>query len=153
MSDGNFFGYQPSDPMCYNPIHFIRCLILCLAGYAIHVPLAPITVFGEEPKSQVLATPKIDHILLEVSNLTASIAFYRDFLGLRLESQSDWFVIVESTYWRVPAQQPMGSGKTAQERGTAGTWDVSSFRGKRCCHYGRKGPQSRLPDCPGAKKI
>jgi hypothetical protein len=82
--------------MRHNPIHFIRCLILCLAGYAIYVFLAPITVFGEEPKSQVPATPKIDHILLEVSNLTASIAFYRDFLGLRLKSQSDWFVMLES---------------------------------------------------------
>jgi catechol 2,3-dioxygenase-like lactoylglutathione lyase family enzyme len=82
--------------MRHNPIHFIRCLILCLAGYAIYIPLAPVTVFGEEPKSQVPATPKIDHILLEVSNLAASIAFYRDFLGLRLKSQSDWFVMLES---------------------------------------------------------
>src|SRR6202162_6585169 len=82
--------------MRYNPIHFIRCLILCLAGYAIYIPLAPLTVFGEEPESQATATPKIDHILLEVSNLNASIAFYRDFLGLRLKSQSDWFVILES---------------------------------------------------------
>jgi catechol 2,3-dioxygenase-like lactoylglutathione lyase family enzyme len=64
------------------------------AGYAIYISLAPLTVFGEE--SQASATPKIDHILLEVSNLTASIAFYRDFLGLRLKSQSDWFVMLES---------------------------------------------------------
>jgi hypothetical protein len=82
--------------MRYNPIHFIRCSILCLAGYAIYIPLAPVTVFGEEPESQAPATPKIDHILLEVSNLTASIAFYRDFVGLRLKSQSDWFVMLES---------------------------------------------------------
>jgi hypothetical protein len=40
--------------------------------------------------------PKIDHILVEVSDLKASIAFYRDFLGLRLKSQSDWFVMLES---------------------------------------------------------
>jgi catechol 2,3-dioxygenase-like lactoylglutathione lyase family enzyme len=82
--------------MRQNPIHFIRCSILCLAGYAIYIPLAPVTVFGKEPESQAPATPKIDHILLEVSNLTASIAFYRDFLGLRLKSQSDWFVMLES---------------------------------------------------------
>src|SRR5271166_5392502 len=83
--------------MRYNPIHFIRCFTLCLAGYAIYIPLAPVTVFGEEPESQQTpATPKIDHILLEVSNLTASIAFYRDFVGLRLKSQSDWFVMLES---------------------------------------------------------
>jgi catechol 2,3-dioxygenase-like lactoylglutathione lyase family enzyme len=82
--------------MRHNPIHFIRCLILCLAGYAFYIPFAPVTVFGKEPESQAHATPKIDHILLEVSNLTASIAFYRDFVGLRLKSQSDWFVMLES---------------------------------------------------------
>ena len=82
--------------MRHNPIHFIRCLILCLAGYAIYIPFAPVTVFGVDSKSQAFAIPKIDHILLEVSNLTASIAFYRDFLGLRLKSQSDWFVMLES---------------------------------------------------------
>jgi catechol-2,3-dioxygenase len=65
-----------------NPIHFIRCSILCLAGYACYIPLAPVTVFGEEPVSQAPAPPKIDHILLEVSDLTASIKFYRDSLVL-----------------------------------------------------------------------
>jgi catechol 2,3-dioxygenase-like lactoylglutathione lyase family enzyme len=83
--------------MRHNPIHFIRCLIPCLAGYATFIPLAPVTVFGKEPESQAPATPKIDHILLEVSNLFASIAFYRDFVGLRLKSQSDWFVMLESS--------------------------------------------------------
>jgi hypothetical protein len=82
--------------MRHNPIHFIRFLILCLAGYAVCIPLAPFTLLGEDTKSQAAAIPKIDHILLEVSNLNASIAFYRDFLGLRLKSQSDWFVILES---------------------------------------------------------
>jgi hypothetical protein len=46
-----------------------------LAGYAIRISLAPVTVPGQEPKSQVSSPPKIDHILLEVSNLPASIAF------------------------------------------------------------------------------
>ena len=82
--------------MRHNPIHFIRFLILCLAGYAICIPLAPFTLLGEDTKSQPAVIPKIDHILLEVSNLNASIAFYRDFLGLRLKSQSDWFVMLES---------------------------------------------------------
>jgi catechol 2,3-dioxygenase-like lactoylglutathione lyase family enzyme len=71
-------------------------LIFCLAGYAICIPIAPFTLLGEDTKSQAAAVPKIDHILLEVSNLNASIAFYRDFLGLRLKSQSDWFVMLES---------------------------------------------------------
>ena len=77
-------------------IHLFRCFVLCLAGYAIYIPLAPETVFGEEPASPASAVPKLDHILLEVSNLKASIAFYRDFLGLRLKSESDWFVMLES---------------------------------------------------------
>lgn len=80
-----------------HPIRFIRCVILGLAGYALYTSLAPVTVFGAEPESQLPAPPKIDHILLEVSNLKASIAFYRDFLGLRLKSQSDWFVMLESS--------------------------------------------------------
>jgi catechol 2,3-dioxygenase-like lactoylglutathione lyase family enzyme len=77
-------------------IHLFRCFVLCLAGCAIYIPLAPETVFGEEPASPSPAAPKLDHILLEVSNLKASIAFYRDFLGLRLKSESDWFVMLES---------------------------------------------------------
>jgi catechol-2,3-dioxygenase len=52
--------------------------------------------FGDEQKLQALPPPKIDHILLGVSNLKASLAFYDDFLGLRLKSQSDWFVMLES---------------------------------------------------------
>ena len=91
------FNYPtPVILMRHNPIHFIRFLIFCLAGYAICIPLAPFTLLGEDTKSQAAAIPKIDHILLEVSNLNASIAFYRDFLGLRLKSQSDWFVMLES---------------------------------------------------------
>jgi hypothetical protein len=46
--------------MFYNPIHFIRCLILCLAGYAICIPLVPFTVLGEDTKSPSAAVPKID---------------------------------------------------------------------------------------------
>lgn len=78
-----------------HPFHFIRSLMLGLTAWAICLPLAPTTAFGDEQKAQALP-PKIDHILLEVSNLKASIAFYRDFLGLRLKSQSDWFVMLES---------------------------------------------------------
>ncbi len=54
---------------------------------------------------------------------------------------------------RVPPEQPVGLGKTAQQRGTAGAWHVSPFRGQRCCRYGRKSSQSWLPYCPGAKEI
>ena len=79
-----------------HPNHWIRFLLFGLAGYAIYLSLSPVALFGEEPTSQVAAPPKIDHILLEVSDLNASIAFYRDFVGLSLKSQSDWFVMLES---------------------------------------------------------
>jgi catechol 2,3-dioxygenase-like lactoylglutathione lyase family enzyme len=82
--------------MRHKPIHFIRCLVLCPAGYAIYILPAPTTVYGEEPASQGPAPPKIDHILLEVSNLTPSIAFYRDFLGLHLKSRIFGFAMLES---------------------------------------------------------
>ena len=82
--------------MRHVPIRFVGCLILCLAGFANHTFVGPSSVFGEDAKSQTSAPPKIDHILLEVSNLTASIAFYRDFLGLRLKSWSIGFVRLES---------------------------------------------------------
>jgi hypothetical protein len=51
---------------------------------------SPVTVLGAEPNSQVAAPPKINHILLEVLDLNASVAFYRDFVGLWLKSRSDW---------------------------------------------------------------
>jgi catechol 2,3-dioxygenase-like lactoylglutathione lyase family enzyme len=42
------------------------------------------------------APPKIDHILLEVTNLNKSIGFYHDFLGLRIKSQTGNFAMLES---------------------------------------------------------
>jgi catechol 2,3-dioxygenase-like lactoylglutathione lyase family enzyme len=77
-------------------ITFRFIIILCLAGYANYISVRSASVFGADLKSPVVNTPKVDHILLEVSNLTASIAFYRDFLGLRLKSQSKDFVMLES---------------------------------------------------------
>ena len=40
--------------------------------------------------------PKIDHILLEVADLKKSIAFYHDFLGLEIKSQSGDFAMLQS---------------------------------------------------------
>jgi catechol 2,3-dioxygenase-like lactoylglutathione lyase family enzyme len=54
------------------------------------------SAFGEDTKSPVSTALKVDHILLEVSDLTASIAFYRDFLGLRLKFQGKDFVMLDS---------------------------------------------------------
>jgi catechol 2,3-dioxygenase-like lactoylglutathione lyase family enzyme len=77
-------------------MRLILCLILCLAGYTNYILVSPTSAFGADAKSPVATSLKVDHILLEVSNLTASIAFYRDFLGLRLKSQSKDFVMLES---------------------------------------------------------
>ena len=77
-------------------IRFFYCLTLCLAAYSSYVFLNPVSVFGADAESPVDTAPKIDHILLEVSNLDASIAFYRDILGLRPKSRSGDFVMLES---------------------------------------------------------
>jgi Glyoxalase/Bleomycin resistance protein/Dioxygenase superfamily len=69
-------------------VGFFRCLILGLAGYTSYMILNPASVFGADTESPVHTPPKIDHILLEVSNLDASIAFYRNLLGLHLKSRS-----------------------------------------------------------------
>jgi catechol 2,3-dioxygenase-like lactoylglutathione lyase family enzyme len=42
------------------------------------------------------ASPRVDHILLNVSNMEASIAFYRDMIGLRLKSPGSSFSILEA---------------------------------------------------------
>jgi predicted enzyme related to lactoylglutathione lyase len=42
------------------------------------------------------ARPKIDHILLEVSDLKASVAFYRDIIGLKVKSEPGDFVTLEA---------------------------------------------------------
>jgi len=77
-------------------IRFLCCLMLGLAGYIGSIVLNPASGFGADTESPVDTAPKVDHILLEVSNLDASIAFYRDFLGLHLRSRSQDFVMLES---------------------------------------------------------
>lgn len=82
--------------MRQNYIRFVRCLVFCLAAYAEYIFVSPPSALGEDTKSPGSTALKVDHILLEVSNLTASIGFYRDFLGLRLKSQSKDFVMLQS---------------------------------------------------------
>ena len=77
-------------------IRFLHCSALCLAAYSTYIFLNPASVFGAEAESTIGTAPKLDHILLEVSNLDASIAFYRDILGFRLKSRSMDFVKLES---------------------------------------------------------
>lgn len=50
---------------------------------------------AEQPAVESLP-PKVDHILLEVANLDASIAFYRDLLGLKLKSKRGDFATLEA---------------------------------------------------------
>jgi catechol 2,3-dioxygenase-like lactoylglutathione lyase family enzyme len=82
--------------MLYISRRLMRGLIFSLAGCANLIFVSPVSVFGDDIKSPASVAPKLDHILLEVSDLTASIAFYQDFLGLRLKSRSYDFVTLES---------------------------------------------------------
>jgi catechol 2,3-dioxygenase-like lactoylglutathione lyase family enzyme len=77
-------------------IRSLYCLILCLAASSGYIFLKPVSAFAADAESPVDTAPKIDHILLEVSNLDASIAFYRDILGVGLKSRSANFVMLES---------------------------------------------------------
>ena len=68
------------------------------------------TASAQEP-----SPPKIDHILLEVVDLKKSIAFYHDFLGLEIRSQTKDFAILQSgnvgvflssTHWNWDEKRP-----------------------------------------------
>jgi lactoylglutathione lyase len=72
---------------------------------------------AQEPR-KLSGPPKIDHILLEVSDLKKSIAFYQDLLGLEIKSQSKDFVMLESgnagvflssTHWDWDEKRPANS--------------------------------------------
>jgi predicted enzyme related to lactoylglutathione lyase len=62
--------------------------------------------------------PKIDHILLEVTDLNKSMAFYHDLLGLEIKSQGRIFAMLQSgnvgiflssTHWDWDEKRPTGS--------------------------------------------
>jgi Glyoxalase/Bleomycin resistance protein/Dioxygenase superfamily len=87
---------QPRISVRQITVRFIRCSILGLAGYTGYIILNLTAVFGADAEAPPDTAPKVDHILPEVSNLDASIAFYRDILGLRLKSRSHDFVMLQS---------------------------------------------------------
>ncbi len=74
----------------------------------------------QNSKTARKAPPIVDHILVEVSNMKASLAFYSDMLGLRVKSDGGDFVMLEagntsialwSKHWdweaaKAPTQQP-----------------------------------------------
>jgi lactoylglutathione lyase len=82
--------------MCQITIRSLHYLIFCVAWFASYIFLNPASAFGADIESPMDTAPKVDHILLEVSNLDGSIAFYRDILGLRLKSRSHDFVMLDS---------------------------------------------------------
>src|SRR6266566_8519206 len=68
--------------------------------------------------AQEPSPPKIDHILLEVTDLEKSIVFYHDLLGLEIKSQSKNFamlqsrnvgVFLSSTHWDWDEKRPMNA--------------------------------------------
>jgi lactoylglutathione lyase len=52
-------------------------------------------------KSPAGNLPAVDHILLEVSDMNASITFYRDFLGLPVKSNDGHFAMLQAGNMRV----------------------------------------------------
>jgi len=79
------------------------------------VPCALVLLFAAVASAQEQAPPRIDHILLEVGDLEKSIAFYHDFLGLQIKSQSRIFamlqsgnvgVFLSSTHWDWDQKRP-----------------------------------------------
>src|SRR5713101_4287745 len=83
-----------------------------------------LTVAAQETKP-----PKIDHILLEVTDLKNSIAFYHDFLGLEIKSQSKDFVMLQSG--NVEIFLSSGHWDWDEKRAT-GLGNLSALRGCRC---------------------
>jgi len=57
---------------------------------------ASVLLFAAVALAQEQAPPKIDHILVEVADLEKSMAFYHDFLGLEVKSQSRIFAVLQS---------------------------------------------------------
>jgi catechol 2,3-dioxygenase-like lactoylglutathione lyase family enzyme len=55
-----------------------------------------VAVLALAARAQELQPPKIDHILLEVTDLNKSITFYHDLLGLEVKSQSRIFAMLQS---------------------------------------------------------
>jgi catechol 2,3-dioxygenase-like lactoylglutathione lyase family enzyme len=109
--------------MSQDPIRFLGRLILCLAGCASYIFVGPISVFGEYTKSHASPPPKIDHILLEVSNLAVSIRFYRDFLGLHLKSRMFGFAMLESGMSVSSFGAATGIGKNRARAANAEDWE------------------------------
>lgn len=75
-------------------------------------------VFAIAARAQDQVPPKIDHILLEVTELDKSMAFYHDLLGLEIKSQSRIFAMLQSgnvgvylssTHWDWDEKRPTGS--------------------------------------------
>jgi catechol 2,3-dioxygenase-like lactoylglutathione lyase family enzyme len=55
-----------------------------------------LAAFPVAASAQEVRPPKIDHILLEVTDLNKSVAFYHDLLGLEVKSQGRVFTMLQS---------------------------------------------------------
>ena len=69
---------------------------------------------AEEIASQP-SPPSVHHILFEVSDLKASIAFYRDLMGLHLISQSGDFATLEAATSESTSGGNGGTGKHQEQ--------------------------------------
>jgi hypothetical protein len=86
-------------------VRFLRCSILCLAGYTGYIILNLDVVFGADTEAPPDTAAKVDHILLEVSNLDASARIPEPRLcDVAVRQRRD-----------LPLERPMGLGKTSQK--------------------------------------
>lgn len=78
---------------------FNLALSLYLGGRKIHWAAAAcllISLPSCAPRINKAGLPAVDHILLEVSDMKASISFYRDMIGLQIKSDRGDFVKLEA---------------------------------------------------------
>ncbi len=66
-------------------VSIVFCAAMTLGG----LPSLSHAVESQDP-------PRVDHILLNVSDMEASIVFYRDMIGLRLKSLGSGFSVLEA---------------------------------------------------------
>lgn len=104
--------------------------VLLFVGWVATCAAGPLPSEGAQPP------PRVDHILIEVKDLKTSLAFYRDALGLRLESSSRTFATLRAAN--------LGVFLWTKH------WDWEAPRGEQPTPGFGMYPHLEVPDVPGA---
>jgi lactoylglutathione lyase len=87
----------------------------------------------KNPDGRSQGLPRVDHILIEVSDMKTSLAFYRDLMGLKVKSDGGDFVMLEAANTEVALWTKRQSWGNKGERKGLGMYphlkvaDVSAF--------------------------